>query len=262
LRPGPLAPQVRRGQILALLIAAAWFTSLAVGLWLPWRHLPLGELAVLVLVVVPVRTLLQTGLFIVAHDAMHRLLVPRREPLNDRLGALALALYGALPYGRCRRQHGLHHHHAGGPHDPDGPGVGSPWLPAWYGRFMGRYLNPGQMALLLVAWGLLAWATSIQAVLLVCTLPLLLSSLQLFVVGTYLPHRRQAHDWDGSTLDGSMADQAVISLALPEWLSLLACFHFGYHREHHQAPQLGWHQLPAQRRRNRVVSLATAEAPH
>jgi len=37
------------------------------------------------------------------------------------------------------------------------------------------------------------------------------------------------------------------SLALPTWLSLLACFHFGYHREHHEHPDLPWYELPAQR---------------
>lgn len=257
MRRGPLAPQVRRGQLLALLIVVAWLGSLAIGLQLPWSHLRPGEFLLVVLFGVPLRTLLQTGLFIVGHDAMHRLLVPHRERLNDLLGALVLAAYGALPYGRCRRQHGLHHRHAGDPHDPDGPGSDSPWWPAWYGRFMGRYLNPAQMAGLLATWALLAWATSIPAVLLMCTLPLLLSSLQLFVVGTYLPHRRQ------STAQGhSTAESSVITLELPEWLSLLACFHFGYHREHHQAPQLGWHQLPAQRRLNRAVALATAQAPH
>jgi beta-carotene ketolase (CrtW type) len=30
-------------------------------------------------------------------------------------------------------------------------------------------------------------------------------------------------------------------------LSLLACFHFGYHREHHDNPSLSWYQLPAAR---------------
>ena len=30
------------------------------------------------------------------------------------------------------------------------------------------------------------------------------------------------------------------SLDWPAWLSLLACFHFGYHREHHDRPDLAW----------------------
>jgi beta-carotene ketolase (CrtW type) len=82
-------------------------------------------------------------------------------------------------------------------------------------------------------------------VLLFCTLPLMLSSLQLFVVGTYLPHRRS-----------SDRAQHIDSLGLPEWLSLLACYHFGYHLEHHQDPQLAWHELPRRRREGAASSLA------
>jgi len=43
---------------------------------------------------------------------------------------------------------------------------------------------------------------------------------------------------------------------LPEWLSLLACYHFGYHLEHHQDPQLAWHELPRRRREGAASSLA------
>jgi beta-carotene ketolase (CrtW type) len=82
-------------------------------------------------------------------------------------------------------------------------------------------------------------------VLLVVTLPLLLSSWQLFLVGTYLPHR-------GQRLPELNAHP--ISLNLPPWLSLLACFHFGYHREHHDNPGLNWYQLPSAR----ALSLALA----
>jgi beta-carotene ketolase (CrtW type) len=81
--------------------------------------------------------------------------------------------------------------------------------------------------------------TAVINVLLFCTLPLLLSSLQLFVFGTYLPHR-----WQRTQSVGSHPD----SLGLPTWLSLLACFHFGYHREHHDHPGLAWFELPAARR--------------
>ena len=71
-------------------------------------------------------------------------------------------------------------------------------------------------------------------------LPLLLSALQLFVVGTVLPHRRA---------EACGNRHRAESLALPPWLSLLACYHFGYHWEHHAFPHLAWHQLPQARRR-------------
>jgi beta-carotene ketolase (CrtW type) len=253
-----VARAARRSQLLATLLVLGWLASL--GLGLAWVMHPLpqaGSGFVLIgLALVLLRSFLQTGLFIVGHDAMHRLLVPGAVGLNDRLGAMVLGLYAALPYGSCRRQHLLHHRHPGEVADPDfhRPGAGSAL--AWYGQFMGRYLTGRQMACLLTGWGLLAWCTSIPAVLLVCTLPLLLSSLQLFLVGTYLPHRRPA----GQPC-GEHQAPAVRSLDLPEWLSLLACFHFGYHREHHLAPQLAWHQLPACRRALPAVALATADFP-
>jgi beta-carotene ketolase (CrtW type) len=111
------------------------------------------------------------------------------------------------------------------------------------------------MLRLLGGWGLLVWLTAAATsldwraaalrVLLVATLPLVLSSWQLFVVGTYLPHRGQC-----------VPEQSAhpISLNLPPWLSLLACFHFGYHREHHDNPGLNWFQLPSAR----TVSLVLA----
>lgn len=253
------ARATRRSQLLATLLVLGWLASLGLGLgWAlhPWPQEGPG-LVLIGLALVLLRGFLQTGLFIVGHDAMHRLLVPGTVGLNDRLGAIVLGLYAALPYGSCRRQHLLHHRHPGEAADPDfhRPGAGS--VLAWYGQFMGRYLTVGQMACLLTAWGLLAWCTSIAAVLLLCTLPLLLSSLQLFLVGTYLPHRRRPAD----PCCGQHQASAVRSLDLPEWLSLLACFHFGYHREHHLAPQLAWHQLPACRRDLPPVALATADFP-
>jgi beta-carotene ketolase (CrtW type) len=104
---------------------------------------------------------------------------------------------------------------------------------------MGRLLT-GWTVLALIACRLapFGWLN----VLLFCTLPLLLSSLQLFVFGTYLPHRGQRLPQRRPHAD---------SLELAPWLSLLACFHFGYHREHHDAPTLAWFELPAQRRRAR-----------
>ena len=219
--------------MLAGLILLGWLASLG----LLWADLSqLAPLALLGLVLG--RTLLQTGLFIVGHDAMHGVLLPERPALNDCMGQLALGLYGCLGFVPLRRKHQQHHRHSGTSLDPDFHGPGQPNPLAWYARFMAGYLRPLQMAGLLAGWGLLALLSSAGAVLLLCTVPLLLSSLQLFVVGTYLPHRNPGVN--------SNAHRAA-SLELPTWLSLLACYHFGYHLEHHQAPELAWHQLPQAR---------------
>ena len=239
-----LASPLLAGALLAGAITLAWLLSLVACLWLDLA----GLNPALVVVAILVRTFLHTGLFIIGHDAMHRVLVPSRPALNDRIGAVALGLYAALPYGPCRQNHHQHHQAPGGDHDPDVHGNRSAPIWSWYGRFMAGYLSYGQFAALLAGWGVVAlgarwWmGTPMVNVLLFCTLPLLLSSLQLFFVGTYLPHRNQA--------PASNPHQAI-SLDWPEWLSLLACYHFGYHLEHHEAPQLCWFQLPMAHRVHR-----------
>ena len=246
-----MSATTRRGLGFAVLILLGWVASLVVLLaippqFLPWPLLPLAVL---------LRTLLQTGLFIVGHDAMHGVLLPERPRWNDRLGAWVLALYAALPYRICRCNHQRHHHRTATAADPDFHADPEAGMLVWYRRFMAGYLSVGQMLGLLCAWtvlGLLAWAwgpegwpTAIRHLLLYGTLPLLLSSWQLFLVGTYLPHRHQR-----APLHRRSAD----TLHLPGWLSLLACYHFGYHREHHSCPGLAWFQLPAEHRRARTLA--------
>jgi beta-carotene ketolase (CrtW type) len=72
-------------------------------------------------------------------------------------------------------------------------------------------------------------------------LPLVLSSFQLFLFGTYLPHRHDGRQGEHN--------QAVQSLRWSHLLSLLACYHFGYHREHHAFPAVPWFRLPQLSRR-------------
>jgi beta-carotene/zeaxanthin 4-ketolase len=74
-------------------------------------------------------------------------------------------------------------------------------------------------------------------------LPAILSSLQLFVFGTYLPHRPGPAGFDDR--------HNARSNDYPAWLSLLTCFHFGYHHEHHLRPGEPWWRLPAVRRSRR-----------
>lgn len=233
-----MTPTTRRGLLLAAGIVLGW-----VGSWLWLLPTSLSQLPpALVAMVVLVRTVLQTGLFIVAHDAMHGSLWPGKPEANRRVGQLMLALYASLPYRICTQNHALHHRHAGHPLDPDHHMEGEQLFWRWYGKFMASYLSPGQLISLVSGWGLwmvLAAAVSptpIQNVLLFGVLPLLLSSLQLFVVGTFLPHR------------SALGLHRARSLHWPEWASLLACFHFGYHFEHHAFPDVPWHGLPAVRR--------------
>lgn len=227
-----------RGLWLSAGILLAWAASGA--LWLvDGSALPPVLLGLALLL----RTHLQTGLFIVAHDAMHGSLLPGSRPWNDRLGRCALWLYAALPWETCRRNHHRHHRHPASPRDPDHHARFDHGL-AWYGRFMAAYLSPVQLGSLIACWliGLLLVSGltphPLTNLLLFGILPLWLSSLQLFVFGTYLPHRRC----------GSADRHHATTLALPRTLSLLACYHFGYHWEHHDAPDLPWFALPDRHR--------------
>lgn len=228
----------------ALAIGTAWIASLILMLLLPLQGPWLSPVVLLPLILI--RAFLQTGLFIVGHDAMHGSLLPGAALWNQRLGRLVLRLYAWLPWEPSCRNHQRHHLAPATPQDPDHEGRHRRGPVSWYLRFMASYLTPSQMAGLLGAWLLvLALLRPVQPhplanLLLFWTLPLLLSSLQLFVIGTYLPHRQAA---------GRSADRhRAASLPWPEPLSLLACFHFGYHWEHHQHPQLPWYRLPAARR--------------
>jgi beta-carotene ketolase (CrtW type) len=254
-----LSGTTRWGLGFAALILLSWLLSLVLLLAAPPAWLPVP----LLLVALLLRTQLQTGLFIVGHDAMHRVLLPERPLWNDRLGAAVLALYAGLPYRHCRQNHQRHHQRTATAADPDFHGDPAAGVLAWYGRFMAGYLSAAQMARLLAAWGILVllagtlaaagWRQACVRLLVVCILPLLFSSLQLFLVGTYLPHRRQR-----SPLQHAAAD----NLPLPAWLSLLACYHFGYHREHHSAPDLAWFQLPARYRLSSPGTGALAAPQH
>lgn len=234
---------------LTVTIAVSWLVSLVCLLRLDLHGLPWWGLTATILV----RSQLQTGLFIIGHDAMHRTLWPSRRRLNDAVGIAALALYAALPYQICRKNHQLHHQAPATARDPDFPSALHPGILSWYRQFMAGYLSSAQMGALLCSWMLLAWTlraitpTAVLNVLMFCTLPLLLSSVQLFIFGTYLPHRAQR---------APTRQPHPVSLDLPAWLSLITCFHFGYHREHHDNPVLCWFELPAARQRTDKLAIS------
>ncbi len=94
---------------------------------------------------------------------------------------------------------------------------------------------------------ILVLGAPVQNVLLFWALPAVLSSLQLFIFGTYLPHVPD---------DPAFNDRHnARSNDYPAWLSLLTCFHFGYHHEHHLYPGVPWWRLPkARRHRNGQAS--------
>lgn len=192
---------------------------------------------------VTLMTFLNTGLFITAHDAMHGTVAPHDRRLNATLGTLAVTLYAAFSFNRLLKEHRRHHHAPGTAADPDfhGPGASDPFR--WYLRFVRQYVTIWQIVAMAVAFNVLAHGFGIaeRSLLTFWVAPALLSTVQLFVFGTYLPHRRRAQ--------GHVDRHNATSNAWPTWLSFITCYHFGYHWEHHMSPQVPWWKLPSERRR-------------
>jgi beta-carotene/zeaxanthin 4-ketolase len=224
------------GVTIAGLILWLWLGSLVWLLQLPtdWllSHWGGGILAVVG------RTILQTGLFITAHDGMHGLIWPMRRRWNDRIGRSLLWLYAFLDYDDCHQQHMRHHRCPTQLTDPDFHP--DQRLVIWYGHFMWRYLRGGRViggvAIVLMLVRLLL-PQEFPNLLLFWLLPLILSSWQLFFFGIYWPHRQPSL--------GVSDRHCARSLAVPIWLSFLLCYHFGYHWEHHEYPHLAWYELPS-----------------
>ena len=139
-----------------------------------------------------------------------------------------------------------HRHHAapGTAQDPDFS-VQSPkafW--PWFREFMFRYMSWRPVIFLnsVVAVEWLVFGASMTNLVIFYGAPAMLSAVQLFYFGTYRPHR---HEGGEAFAD----DHRARSSGYPLWTSLLTCYHFGYHHEHHLFPEEPWWRLPARRLR-------------
>ena len=227
------------GVTIAALIIGAYLAIHISGIFfwqLNWGNAPAVALTILV------QTWLSTGLFILAHDAMHGALVPGSPRINRALGTLSLGLYAGLSYARLAPQHAAHHRRPGTADDPDfhaaDPKRAGPWLLA----FMRSYYTHGQIArIMLVATVYLLLGASLLNIVLFWAIPALLALGQLFWFGTYLPHRHEEEPFPDR--------HRARSTRLSSLVSLLTCFHFGgYHHEHHLSPSTPWWALPRLRR--------------
>jgi beta-carotene/zeaxanthin 4-ketolase len=220
------------GLVWAIVIISLW-----VGTLIRFLGLDLGELSVFHWITIfLIRTFLHTGLFILAHDSMHGSLMPNHPKLNRALGRLALGLYALLPYNTVHTNHQKHHQNPGRVGDPDfHDGIHKHPI-IWYFQFLGTYLSTEQMVVFMTIIGsILAGLIFVLRIpvgncILVWMIPLILSSIQLFCFGTYFPHHNE-----------SLGPQSTY---YPKPLSLIICYHFSYHQEHHQYPDIPWYKLP------------------
>lgn len=245
------------GLTLAGLIAGSWIGIHIFGLFvfeLTWASLPFAiGLAI-------VQCWLSVGVFIVCHDAMHGTLVPGKRPLNAAIGAVLLFLYAGFRWQVLRRAHYAHHELAGHVGDPDFDENNPSSFGAWYWTFFKRYFGWQSLifvnTVVAVYWVILG-VPMVQLVLLYGA-PALLSSLQLFYFGTYRPHRHVVRD--GVNVMPFADHNNARSDDFGTLLSLLTCFHFGYHLEHHHRPDVPWWALPSARRAG-IAASKTQDSP-
>lgn len=188
--------------------------------------------------IVLVQCWLNVGLFIVAHDCMHGSLAPGRPTLNRAVGRICLAVYAGFWYDRLITKHFEHHRFSGTERDPDFHSGGPRRFWAWYLVFFRRYFGLREAVVLSTAFSVYFFVVRVPPAnaLAFWGVPAILSSVQLFLFGTYLPHRHEDEPFG----DGHNAR----SSGLPWLASLFTCFHFGYHHEHHEHPQVPWWRLP------------------
>lgn len=238
----PLAPSPLRQTLIGLSLTAAvmgtWATIHIAGVFFVELSWPMAW-AVVPLVLI--QMWLSTGLFIISHDAIHGSLAPGRPKVNRSIGWLATTLYAGFNYDVLEEAHHRHHRHVGTAEDPDFCAHHPTDPVKWFWQFFKGYFGwrPLIFVNTVVAIYWLILGAPMLNIFLFYGLPALASAGQLFYFGTYLPHRHGA---------SAFHDHHNARTTNVGWVaSLLSCYHFGYHHEHHLFPQEPWWRLPARR---------------
>ncbi|MEP3050915.1 MAG: fatty acid desaturase [Erythrobacter sp.] len=187
---------------------------------------------------------LSVGVFIVSHDAMHGSLAPGLSRLSATIGAALLFLYAGFGWKKMRSAHFEHHKLSGHDGDPDFDAANPRNVWRWYVTFFMRYFGWKSFAFvsLVVALYKFAFDVPMAQLVLLYGVPAIASSLQLFYYGTYRPHHHAGTGEAFCDRHNARSDR------FGGLISLVTCFHFGYHLEHHRRPDVPWWALPAARR--------------
>lgn len=168
-----------------------------------------------------------TGLFITAHDAMHGTVSPNKR-LNHSLGWITAGLFAFNYYPKLRQNHYKHHGWVAQAADPDYHD--GPFL-IWYYHFLKNYVSIWQILLMALTFNALNLFVPEPNLLLFWVVPSLLSTLQLFYFGTYIPHK-QPEQHQNPHKSATQRKNHI-------W-AFLSCYFFGYHYEHHEHPAVPW----------------------
>jgi len=232
----------RVGVGLATAIVVGWITTHVLFVF----FLPINaQTLALVPLVIAAQSWLSVGLFIVAHDAIHGTLAPSNKRLNNAIGRTAITLYGGFDFDRLARDHHLHHRHSGTEADPDFSAAHPHNVILWALTFFSRHLTWRVLVFFPLVFNIelyLLGAERLNMILFFC-IPAVVSAFQLFYFGTFLPHQ---HEDDAEFADEHRARSSNYG----PLVSLLTCYHFGYHHEHHLYPHVPWWKLPEVRRRH------------
>ncbi|HVD99348.1 MAG TPA: fatty acid desaturase [Cytophagaceae bacterium] len=216
-----------KGIYIALLVILCWAAFLSFALNFPTTIFnPWNILIILIL------THLYTGLFITAHDAMHGT-VSSSAKVNNLLGNLCVILFACFSYKKLKEKHHSHHRHVTSEEDPDYHEAN---FFVWFAKFMIRYMNVWQLIILAALYNLIHIFFGIPKINLILfwIIPPVLSSLQLFYFGTYLPHKNPeeiSNKYKSRTQNINF------------FLGFISCYFFGYHYEHHAKPYIPWWRL-------------------
>lgn len=233
-----------RGIITAFAIMGIWAVSLVSLLSLNISQIP----TVWLLPAILFQTFLYTGLFITAHDAMHGAVFPKNHKINNLIGSIALLIYGLFSYDDLLKKHWQHHHHPASNTDPDFHDGKHKNLFAWYFHFMKGYWSWTRLLGLMIIFNVISYTLHISErnLTLFWVIPPILSSVQLFYFGTFLPHREPEGGYNNIHF--------AQSTPLSNFWSFITCYHFGYHQEHHEYPNVPWWNLPTIYRMQKEIS--------
>lgn len=213
------------GLIIALIIMVIWLELMFFNL-----NLQIDYYSPITYLLILLQTHLYTGLFITAHDSMHHSL-SKNKFLNDAVGFICTTLFAFNSYKTLKPKHYMHHRYVNTEQDPDYKGGN---FFAWYYKFLTQYVSIKQIVFIALLFNFLLLFYKQENVILFWVIPSLLSTLQLFFFGTYLPHRGE-HDPDNFHKANTLKKNHLFAF--------ISCYFFGYHYEHHDSPGTPWWKL-------------------
>lgn len=179
------------------------------------------------------QTYLFTGLFITAHDAMHGN-ITKNSKLNKLTGIISCFLYAGFSYRNLKKNHFRHHNMPTSGDDPDF-NINSQNFWKWWIKFIKEYITVSEIIIMAAVYNLLKFLFSEPSVIFYWLIPVILSTLQLFYFGTYLPHRNPEKDL--------LQPHFARSQKRNHFTAMISCYFFGYHLEHHSSPKTPWWKL-------------------